>query len=202
MHIPCVQPACDPLQVELPATTSSVHTGASGNRASGSSPRHLLLLTPTSRSLPMIRIAPKHWSSCNKPPSSCSHHLPARLRSARIVRCGENVKVRGGDKEGSSSQGCLPEVIPRCVTAGRRSPPDISLTLSVRRADLRRFTRRSRRRYHSCSSALRVLDRTLTGSWRRSATVTPSYRHGRAVPPPAVKGTARQTVRRHLACRK
>ena len=28
------------------------------------------------------------------------------------------------------------------------------------------------------------------GSWRRSATVTPSYRHGRAVPQPAVKGTA------------
>jgi hypothetical protein len=125
MHIPCVQPACDPLQVELPATTSSVHTGASENRASGSSLRHLLLLTPGSRSLPMVLIAPKHWSSCNEPPSSCSHHLPAHLRSARIVRCGENVKVSGGDKEGSSSQGCLSEVIPRCVAAGRRSLPDI-----------------------------------------------------------------------------
>ena len=134
MHIPCVQPACDPLQVELPATTSSVHTSASGNRASSSSPRHLLLLTPDLRSLPMVRIAPKHWSGCKEPPSSCSHHLPAHLRSAQILRCGENVKVSGGDKEGSSSQGCLPEVIPRCVAAGRQSPPDISLILSVRRA--------------------------------------------------------------------
>jgi hypothetical protein len=163
MRIPCVQPACDPLQVELPATTSSVHTGASGNRASGSSPRHLLLLTPNSRSLPMVRIAPKHWSCCNEPPSSFSHHLPVHLRSARIVRCGENVKVSGGDKEGSSSQGCLPEAIPRCVAACRRSPPDISLTLSVRRADLCRFTRRVTRMYLLCSFALRVSHRTLTG---------------------------------------
>ena len=163
MRIPCVQPACDPLQVELPAATSSVHTGASGNRASGSSPRHLLLLTPNSRSLPMVRIAPKHWPCCNEPPSSFSHHLPVHLRSARIVRCGENVKVSGGDKEGSSSQECLPEAIPRCVAACRRSPPDILLTLSVRRADLCRFTRRVTRMYLLCSFALRVSHRTLTG---------------------------------------
>ena len=118
---------------------------------------------PNSRSLPMVRIAPKHWSCCNEPPSSFSHHLPVPLRSARIVHCGENVKVSGGDKEGSSSQGCLPEAIPRCVAACRRSPPDISLTLSVRRADLCRFTRRVTRMYLLCSFALRVSHRTLTG---------------------------------------
>ena len=102
MQIPCVQPACDPLQVGLPAAMSSVHTGASGNRASGSSPRYLQLLTPVSRN-PLIRIAPERWPSCVKPPSSCSHHLPAHLRNAQIIRCGEHVKVSRGLRAGSSS---------------------------------------------------------------------------------------------------
>ena len=156
MQIPCVQPACDPLQVGLPAAMSSVHTGASGNRASGSSPRYLQLLTPVSSSPLMIRIAPERWPSCVKPPSSCSHHLPAHLRNAQIIRCGEHVKVSRGLRAGSSLQRCLPEVNPRCVAAGRRSPPDISLTLSVCRADLRRFTRRTKRMYLPRFNALRV----------------------------------------------
>ena len=50
-------------------------------------------------------------------------------------------------------------------------------------------------------SALRDLDRTLTATWRRSATMSPSYRHGRAVPPPAVKGTARLEGRGHRETR-
>ena len=153
-----------------------MHTGASGNRDSGSSPYHLLLLMAAPRSPPMLHIAPERWTSCIKPPSSCSHHLLAHLRNAQIIRCGEHVKVSRGLRAGSSLQRCLPEVNPRCLAAGRRSPPDIASTLSVRRADLRRFTRRSRRRYHSRSSALRDLDRTWTGTWRRSATVYPSRR--------------------------
>ena len=87
-----------------------------------------------------------------------------------------------------------PEVITRCVAAGRRSPLDVSSrpwSLPVSRANLRRFTRRSRRWDHSRSHALRDLDRTLSGSRRRRVCWTPTYyRHSRAVPPPAVKGPA------------
>ena len=50
---------------------------------------------------------------------------------------------------------------------------------------------------HSRSNALRVLDRTWTGPYRRRATMGPSRRHGRAVPPPAVKGTAAKRGRGH-----
>ena len=64
---------------------------------------------------------------------------------------------------GSSYKRCSPEVITSCVAAGRRSPLDVSSTLPVRRANLRRFTRRSRRWYLPISNALRDLDRTWTG---------------------------------------
>ena len=199
MLIPCVQPECEPLKDELRAATRAVHADASQKRASGLSTRSLQPLTATSRRPPMMRIAQKSWSSCSKPPSSSSHTLPAYLRNARIVRCGEHVQVSRGLRAGSSSKGCSPDVIPRCVVARRRSSRDISLTSSVRRADLRQFTRRSGRRYLLFSNALCDLDRVLMGSWRRSVTVTPSYRHGRAVPPPAVKGTTRLDGRGHLA---
>ena len=93
----------------------------------------LLLLTPNSRSLPMVRIAPKHWSSCNEPRQAhaatiCEH--TCGVLESYADRCGENVnKVSGGDKEDSSSQasGMLTSlVIPWSMAAGRRSPPDIS----------------------------------------------------------------------------
>ena len=120
--------------------------------ASGSSPRHLQLLTLTSHSPPMVRIALKHWQCTSEPPSSCSHHMLAHLRNARIVCCGENGKVGGGDKEGSSSQGCLlVEVNPPPTVCGgwetksaRRHRIDL-VSLSARCADLLpelvRFTR-------------------------------------------------------------
>ena len=168
----------------------SRHAAASQYQASSSSPSSLLLLTPMARRPPTMRIAQTSWPSCSKPPSSSSHTLPAYLRNARIVRRGEHVQVSRGLRAGSSYKGCLPEVIPRCVVAGKRSAPDFSSTSPVRRADLRRFTRRSGRQYHSRSNALRDLDRTLTKTWRRSATMSSSYRHGRVVPRQAVKGTA------------
>ena len=164
MQIPCVQPECDPLQDGLRTATRAMHTGTSQDRASGSSPRSPQLLTPISRSPPMIRIARTSWPSCSKPPSSSSHTLPAYLRNARIVRRGEHVQVSRGLRAGSSSKRGLPEIITRCVVAERRSAPDFSSTLSDRREDLRQFTRRSRRWYHSRSNALRDLDRVLTAT--------------------------------------
>ena len=72
-------------------------------------------------------------------------------------------KVMRGHKKCSSSKRCLPWAITRCVLAGRRSAPDFSSTLSVRRVDLGRFPRRVTRMYLLCSFALRVSHRTLTG---------------------------------------
>ena len=147
MHIPCIPDAYSPhairCNLELPATTSSVHTARVRKSSlrlvsTPSAAAHAQLTQPadgTHRAKTLVKLQ-------RTAPSSCSHHLRAHLRSARIVLCGENVKVSGGDREGSSSQGCLPEVILRCVAAGRRSLPDISLTLSVCRVDLRRFTGR------------------------------------------------------------
>ena len=164
MLIRCVQPACEPRQDELRVATSSVHAGASESRASGLSPSHLQLLTPASRSLPMLRIAQKHRPSSISPPSSSSHPLPAHLRNARIIRCGEHVKGSRGLRAGFSSHKCSSDVNTRCVEATRRSPRNTSSTLSVRRQDLRRFTRRSRRWYLLFSNALRDSSRVLTGT--------------------------------------
>ena len=60
---------------------------------------------------------------------------------------------------------------------------------------LRRFDSEEQRKelyaavYRLCFNALRVLHRTWTGSWRRRATMTPSSRHGHAMPEAAVEGT-------------
>ena len=51
--------------------------------------------------------------------------------------------------------------------------------------------------YLLCFNASRVLHRTWMGSRRRCACVTPSSRHGRAVPEAAVEGTCVQSVARH-----
>ena len=117
---------------------------------------------------------------------------------SRIVRCGENLKVSGGDKEGSSSQGCLPEAIPRCVAACRRSPPDISLTLSVRRADLCRFTKRVTRMYLLCDNATEPSDRVWMGTWRRHVSMCPSRRRQRTVPRRASGGTCAYRATPHI----
>ena len=136
-----------------------------------------------------------------KPPSSSSHTLPAYLRNARIVRCGEHVQVSRGLRAGSNSKGCSPDVIPRCVVARRRSARDVSSTSSVCREDLRRFTRSVRRMYLLCSNASRVLHRTWTGARTRHVCEHPSSRHGHAVPQPAAKGTRGSDGRGHLAVR-
>jgi hypothetical protein len=50
------------------------------------------------------------------------------------------------------------------------------------------------------SNALRDSDRTLPTTRRRRATVSPSSRHGRAVPQPGMAGTRAWTVVGHLRC--
>ena len=75
-----------------------------------------------------------------------------------------DVSFSSSHRVGSRSMRCLLEVIPRCVVAGGHSPRDIRLSLSVRRAHLRKFTRSVRRMYLLWFNASRVLHRTWTGT--------------------------------------
>ena len=129
MQIRCVQPACELLQVGLRTTTSTVHTGVSEYRASGSYPRSLQLLTHTPRSSAMLCIAPKRWPSRaaerQAHAATICQHTCGMLQ---VIRCGEHVQVSRGLGAGSSSKECLQEVIPRCMAATWRLGDEVHPT--------------------------------------------------------------------------
>ena len=93
---------------------------------------------------------------------------------------------------------CSPDVNTRCVGATRRSPRDISSTLPVRRANLRRFTRRSRRWYLLCENANELSDRVWMGPSARHVSMGPSRRRQHTVPRRASKGTAAYPAIPHI----
>ena len=124
--------------------------------------------------------------------------LRANLPNAGVVRGGEHGSFTRGDEASSSMKGCSPCMYLRCVRATSHVARDILSTLPARRADLRGFTRSVTRMYRLCSNASCVTHRVLTGTRPRSVTVSPSRRHGRALPHAAVEGTGVQSVARHL----
>ena len=149
------------------------------------------------RSPPTICSVPKCCRRCRQPMSSSSHHLPANLPNAGIVRGGEHGSFMCGHEASSSMKGCLLGMHLRCVVSVRHSTRDMCSTLPARCADLRGFTRRSTRMYLLCSNASRISHRVLTGSRRQRVCVTPSSRHGCAVPEAAAKGTRAWTALGH-----
>ena len=116
---------------------------------------------------------PTNWPRCCCSPSCCSYHLPPKLPDLWPERGSVDVSFIGGNKVGSRSKRCLPEVNPRCLLAGRHSSRDIFSTLPARRADLRGFARSVTRMYRLCSNASCVSHRVLTATRPRSATVSP-----------------------------
>ena len=159
MHVPCIQPACGLLKVELPAAASSACTAVQESRGSAASARALPLPTPTASSSPMISSVPKCCRRCRWPMSSSSHHLPANLPNAGIVRGGEHGSFMCGHEASSSMKGCLLGMHLRCVVSVRHSTRDMCSTLPARCADLRGFTRRSTRMYLLCKNANELSDR-------------------------------------------
>ena len=184
-----VQPACYLLKVELRAAASSACTAMQESRCSAASARALPLPTPTARSPLMVCRVPKCCRRCHWPMSSCSHHLPATLPNAGILRGGEHGSFVRGHTASSSMKGCSLGMTLRCVLAGRHSARDTCWTLPARGADLSRFARSVGRMYLLCSNALRVLHRVLTGPWRRPVSRVPSSRLGGAVSEAAANGT-------------
>ena len=156
MLIPCVQLACEPLQVGPRAAAHSARTAVQESRGSGASARAVPLPTPTARSPPMVCSVPKCYRCCRWPLSSCSHHWPAYLPNAGIERGGEHGSFMRGDEASSSMKGCSLCMYLRCVRATRASARDMCSTLPARRVDLSRFTRSVGRMYLLCFNALRV----------------------------------------------
>ena len=147
MHAPSVQPACYPLKVELRAAASSDCTAMQESRCSAASACALPLPTPTARSPLMICRVPKCCRRCHWPMSSCSHHLPATLPNAGILRGGEHGSFVRGHTASSSMKGCSLGMTLRCVLAGRHSARNTCSTLPARGADLSRFARSVGRMY-------------------------------------------------------
>ena len=164
MLIPCVQLACEPLQVGPRAAAHSARTAVQESRGSGASARAVPLPTPTARSPLMVCSVPKCCRRCRWPLSSCSHHWPAYLPNAGIERGGEHGSFMRGDEASSSMKGCSLCMYLRCVRATRASARDICSTLPARRVDLSRFTRSVTRMYRLCSNASCVTHRVLTGT--------------------------------------
>ena len=86
--------------------------------------------------------------ACLPPCRRAGHAAAAHQAAAAIIcrrscqTCGRargsvDVSFSGGNKVGSRSKRCLPEVNPRCLLAGRHSSRDTLSTLPARRADLR-----------------------------------------------------------------
>ena len=128
--------------------------------------------------------------------------MPAHLPNARIARCGEHGQVSRGLTARSTSKGWSSEVILRCVAAGRRSALDVSLTLSGRREDLRRFTKGVGRRYLFCSSASRVRRRVFWGRFCTRHRIYRSDLRGHAVAEAAVAVPRAWTALGHREVRK
>ena len=189
MLIPCVQLACEPLQVGPRAAAHSARTAVGESRLSDASARALPLPTPTARSPPMVCSVLKCCRRCRWPMSSSSLHLPANLPNTGIERGGEHGSFMSGHEASPSMKGCSLGMKLRCVVPMRRSARVISSTLPARRVDRRRFTRRFARMYLPRSDALRDSIRVWMGTWPRCATMSPSSRHGRAVPEAAMGGT-------------
>ena len=147
MHAPCVQPARGLLKVELRAAANSACTAVQESRCSAASARALPLPTPTARSPLMVCRVPKCCRRCHWPMSSCSHHLPATLPNAGILRGGEHGSFVRGHTASSSMKGCSLGMTLRCVLAGRHSARDTCSTLPARGADLSRFARSVGRMY-------------------------------------------------------
>ena len=163
-RIPCVHRTREPLEVGPSCRRRSPHAARAQTRRSEAPTRPMLEPATTAAATRMPASVRKSWRRCRWPPSACSHHLPANLPNAGIVRCGEGAKVSRGQKEGSCSKRCLPEVKPRCVAAEGHSPRDSSSTFtgSTRRAP--GFTKRVTRMYLPRSSALRASHRVWTGA--------------------------------------
>ena len=140
---------------------------------------------------------PTSLPRCCCSPCCCSHHLPPKLPKPVAERGSVDVSFSGGHKVGSRLKRCLPELNPRCVLAGGRSSRDTLSTLPARRADLRGFARSVTRRYPLSSNASCVSHRVFSATGRRRAAMSPSRRHGRALPDAAVEGTGVQSVTRH-----
>ena len=111
------------------------------SRCSAASARALPLPTPTARSPLMVCRVPKCCRRCHWPMSSCSHHLPATLPNAGILRGGEHGSFVRGHTASSSMKRCSLGMTLRCVLAGRHSARDTCSTLPARGADLSRFAR-------------------------------------------------------------
>ena len=164
MHAPSVQPACYPLKVELRAAASSDCTAMQESRCSAASARALPLPTPTARSPLMICRVPKCCRRCHWPMSSCSHHLPATLPNAGILRGGEHGSFVRGYEATSSMKGCSLGMLLRCMRATRAKARDICSTLPARCDDLRRFSRAVLQGSLPISNASRVSHRVFTGT--------------------------------------
>ena len=163
-RIPCVHRTREPLEVGPSCRRRSPHAARAQSRRSEAPTRPMPEPATTAAATRISASMPKSLPRCCWPPSACSHHLPANLPNAGIVRCGEGAKVSRGQKQGSCSKRCLPEVKPRCVAAEGHSPRDISSTFtgSTRRAP--GFTKRVTRMYLPRSSALRASHRFWTGT--------------------------------------
>ena len=132
MHAPCVQPACYLLKVELRAAASSACTAMQESRCSAASARALPLPTPTARTPLIVCRVPKCCRRCHWPMSSCSHHLPATLPNAGILRGGEHGSFVRGHTASSSMKGCSLGMTLRCVLPGRHSARNIVRATHVR----------------------------------------------------------------------
>ena len=149
---------CGLLEVGPRAATSSACTAVHENRYSAASAKALMLPTPTAHSPLMVCSVPKCYRRCRWPMSSSSHHLPANLPNAGIVRGGEHGSFMCGHEASSSMKGCLLGMHLRCVVSVRHSTRDMCSTLPARCADLRGFTRRSTRMYLLCKNANELSD--------------------------------------------
>ena len=179
MLIPCVQLACEPLQVGPRAAAHSARTAVHESRVSGASARAVPLPTPTARSPPLVCSVPKCCRRCRCPMSSCSHHLPAYLPNAGIERGGEQGSFIRGHEASPSMKGCLLGMNLRCVVPVRRSARDLCSTLPARRVDLSRFTMAVTRMYLPRSDASRDSIRVFLGTWRRRVSTPSAYWCGR-----------------------
>ena len=148
------------------------------------------------RPLPACRTAGYVAASRQAAAATICSQSSQTLPPSTDERMSADVSFSGSDRVGSRSKRCLPEAIPRWMAASRHSPRDIWSSLSVRRANLRTFTKRVTRMYLLSLDASRVLHRTKTGRCARRVRTYPFYRHGRAVTEAAKEGTCVQSVAR------
>ena len=132
---------------------------SSQDRRSVASARPSGALASTAATTQTSASVPKSLQRCRCSPSSCSHHLPANLPNAGIVRGGEHGSFMCGHEASSSMKECLLGMHLRCVVSVRHGARDMCSTLPARCADLRGFTRRSTRMYLLCKNANELSDR-------------------------------------------